>query len=470
MRTCDVLVVGAGPAGTMLAGEIARAGRSVTVLDRRPGPSPLSRAFGVHAATLELLEARGLADGLLTHGRPVDRLRLWRGVGIRLDRLATRFPYVLVTPQHHVDAALEQYARDRGATVFRGAAVTGLEQDDDGVTVTADGPDGPQQWRAGWVVGADGVHSTVRELLSVPFPGTEVLRSVMLADVRLSRPPGDGIDVNTAPHGFAFVAPFGDGWFRVIAWDRRRQTDDTTPVTVEEVRTALVAAFGDDLGMGEVRWLSRFHCDERQVEQYRHGRVFLAGDAAHVHSPAGGQGMNTGIQDAANLGWKLAAVVGGVDPVILDSYQRERHPVGRQVLRSSGGLMRMMTLRSPVLRSLRRVLAPVATRIRPLVAVVAGQLSGLSVRYPRGAGDHRLVGRRAAGVPLVDGPDEILRGGFVLATSQRGPRLLVRPDGYVAWVGDADDDGWRAVLRYWTGNDGFGSTAGGRSVPSVRVP
>lgn len=469
MRTCDVLVVGAGPTGLMLAGEIAAAGRSVTVLDRHPAPSALSRAFGVHAATMELLDARGLADGVLAHGRRVDRLRLWRGVGIRLDRLATRFPYVLVTPQVHVDATLEQFARDRGAQVRRGVTVTGLDQDEDGVTVTADGPDGPQQWRAGWAVGADGVRSTVRELLSVPFPGTEVLRSVMLADVRLSRPPGDGIDVNTAPHGFAFVAPFGDGWFRVIAWDRREQADDATPVTAQEIRAALVAAFGDDLGMGAVRWLSRFHCDERQVGQYRHGRVFLAGDAAHVHSPAGGQGMNTGIQDAANLGWKLAAVVGGADPAILDSYQRERHPVGRQVLRSSGGLMRMMTLQPPVLRAMRRLLAPLATRIRPLVAVAGGQLSGLSVRYPRSAGDHRLVGRRAAGVPQVDGPGEILRAGFVLAASPQGQRLLVRPDGYLAWAGQ--DDGWRAVYRHWIGDEVVdGPTTFGRSAPPVRVP
>ncbi|MEI4280297.1 FAD-dependent monooxygenase [Klenkia terrae] len=436
----DVVVVGAGPTGCAVAGEVARAGGRVVVLDRHAAPSPLSRAFGVHARTLELLDSRGLADELIATGTPVGRLQLVGDAGIDLSGLPTRFPFVLMTPQVHVDRLLERHAVDAGARVERGVTVTGLAQDDDGVTVLA----GDREWRARYVVGADGVRSTVRQLIGVPFPGRTVLSSVVLADVRLPLDPGD-LRVDVDEHGFGFLAPFGDGWFRLIGWDRRRQVGTEEPVGDEEVAGLLHRVFG--LPMGEVRWSSRFASDERQAPAYRVGRVFLAGDAAHVHSPAGGQGMNTGIQDAFGLGWRLT----GGD---LDGYQRERHPVGTAVLRSSGALIRLMTVPGVRGRLLRAAVLRGLLRVPPVVRRGAGQLSGIDIRYP-GPG---LVGTRA----VVPGLAQAQRtAGFVLVLprgaadvdgvpvvrrSDDGPGLLVRPDGYVAWAGDPATGEWRAVL------------------------
>ncbi|MFY0406170.1 FAD-dependent monooxygenase [Solicola sp. PLA-1-18] len=467
MEQVDVAVVGAGPAGLVLAAEVARTGRSVVVLDRRREPSPLSRAFGVHARTLELLDSRGIAEELVATGRTVDRLALLGHAGVDLARLPSRFPFVLMTPQVNVDRLLERHARDVGARVLRGAEVTSLRQDDGAVEVTVRAADDAQLLRASWVVGADGAHSTVRELVGADFPGVTVLRSIMLADVRLADPPDGLISVDAADGCFAFVAPFGDGWFRVIAWDRELAADDDAPVDPGDVRRAVRRAFGTDHGWGEVRWSSRFHSDERQVARYRHGRVLLVGDAAHVHSPAGGQGMNTGIQDAANLGWKLAAVLDGADHALLDTYQDERHPVGRLVLRTSGATIRLMTWRTRPAVLVRRVLLGGLLRLPPVARRAAGTFSGVAIAYGRGRGGHRLVGTRAGDVPLVDGrlAEAQRDAGFVLVLgpgapdvdapatvvrrADHGPSLLVRPDGYVAWAGEPSDGGWRMVLERW---------------------
>lgn len=450
----DVVVVGAGPTGCAVAGELARAGRSVTILDRHAAPSPVSRAFGVHARTLELLDSRGLADELIATGTPVDRLQLVGEAGIDLGRLPTRFPFVLMTPQVHVDRLLERHAVDAGARVERGVTVTGLEQDADGVVVRA----GERSWRARWVVGADGVHSTVRELVGLPFPGRSVLRSVVLADVALPGLQVDELRVDVDRHGFGFLAPFGDGWFRLIGWDRRRQVGTEVPVAEYEVAGLLHRVLG--LPPGEVRWSSRFASDERQVPTYRSGRVFLAGDAAHVHSPAGGQGMNTGIQDGVALGWRLAAVSGGVDPALLDGYQAERHPVGRAVLRASGAVIRLMTLAGVRGRVARALVLRGLLRLPPVARRGAGQFSAVAIRYP-GPG---LVGTRAAQVPLAGarlaevqrtagcvlvlprGAADVAATVPVVRRTDDGPGLLVRPDGYIAWVGDPGTGDWRSAL------------------------
>jgi FAD binding domain len=341
--------------------------------------------------------------------------------------------------------------------------------------------------RAAYAVGADGVRSTVRHALGLPFPGRAVVRSVMLADVRLEEAPADVLTANATGDALALVAPFGDGWYRVIAWDRRRQPPDDAPVDLGELREVTRRALGTDAGLRDPRWMSRFHSDERQVPSDRVGRVFLAGDAAHVHSPAGGLGMNTGLQDAANLGWKLAAAAAGWAPGwLLDSYHAERHPVGRDVLRTSGGLLRLALLRPRPLRAVRNAIVALALRVGPLATRAAGTVSGIAAGYPAPRGSHHLAGRRAPDVPLATadgGPGrryQALRGGrFVLLAPARdqaaaaagpwagrvnratpagatGTAMLVRPDGYVAWASDAADPERRAAalreaLTAWCG-------------------
>lgn len=498
----EVLVVGAGPTGLLLAGDLAAAGVEVTLVERRPhGISNLSRAFGVHARTLELLDARGLADELAATGTALTRLRLFHRLTLDLSRMATRFPYLLITPQYEVERLLERRARAAGVRFRHATEVTGLTQDEEGVTArlrtepdaaepdAADlegaEPAAPEAdraerlLRARYAVGTDGVRSSVREALGLPFPGHSVIRSIVLADVRLAEEPPGLLTVNGTGDAFAFIAPFGDGWYRVMGWTRDHRADDRAPLDLDEVREIARRALGTDYGMHDARWLSRFHSDERQVPAYRVGRVLLAGDAAHAHSPAGGQGMNTGLQDAANLGWKLAAVVRGRSPApLLDSYHSERHPVGRLVLRSSGALVRLAMAHNPAQRAVRALGAALVNAVGPLSHRALGVVTGLGISYRRERGGHPLTGRRAPDLALRSGRlYEALRGGgFVLVTAGEDPtaeaeaasrgvtvahrpaggtapaRLLVRPDGYFAWAGDAADaDGLRSALDAWTG-------------------
>jgi 2-polyprenyl-6-methoxyphenol hydroxylase-like FAD-dependent oxidoreductase len=456
----DVVVVGAGPTGLMLAGDLAAAGVNVTVLERRQDASNLTRAFVVHARTLEQFDARGIADELLAGGNRVDRFRLFGAVSIDLSSLPSRFPFMLVTPQYEVERVLVERAVGAGATVLRGAQVQAVEQAADHVEATYRDADGATRTiRAAYLVGTDGHHSAVRHSLGLAFTGKAVVRSLMLADVRMTDPPSEQLTVDGKQDGFCFVVPFGDGWFRVIARDRRRELPDDAPVALEEIAWVARHVFGTDFGMHDPRWMSRFHSEERQAEQYRVGRVFLAGDAAHVHSPAGGMGMNTGLQDAANLGWKLAAVVHGRGgDALLDSYQEERHPVGRMVLRMSGGLLRAALLRSPVARSIRELVAPAVLGIPPIGRQVRMRQSGIGITYARPPGAHRLVGTRATDIPATDDTrlyEALRHGRFVLVTPPGFPApdldidihdttepctpVLVRPDGYIAWAGTTPD-------------------------------
>jgi 2-polyprenyl-6-methoxyphenol hydroxylase-like FAD-dependent oxidoreductase len=242
----------------VLAGDLARSGVGVTVLERRDSESNLSRAFSLHARTMEQLDARGLADELLRIGTPVRSMHPFGRIGIDFSGLRTRFPFMLITPQWQVERLLAHWAEEAGATIRRGAQVTGIRQDSDGVDLDVSYRDGATATlRARYVVGADGVGSTIRQSLGMPFPGKAVVSSVMLADVLLEREPDQVLNFASNEHGFTFIAPFGDGWYRIIAWDRQQQLPDDAPVSLEEIRDIAKRTIGDDLGMHDPRWLSR---------------------------------------------------------------------------------------------------------------------------------------------------------------------------------------------------------------------
>ncbi|MFF3250417.1 FAD-dependent monooxygenase [Actinacidiphila glaucinigra] len=456
-----VLVVGAGPSGLLLAGDLAEAGVSCTVVERRVQESQLTRAFAVHARTMEQLDARGVADQMLATGVRNPVLQFLR---IDLSRLPTRYPHVLVTPQYHTERILRARALSHGVDIREGWEALGLTQDTTGVDVQVRAPDGsPQTLRAAYVVGADGRNSVVRRSLGLPFPGRSAVRSMMLADVRLADPPHKPPTVGAVGDAFAILVPFGDGWFRIMAWNRHHEMPDNAPVDLEEIRAIARRALGRDFGMHDPRWISRFHSDERQSPRYRVGRVFLVGDAAHVHSPAGGMGMNTSIQDSANLGWKLAAVLRDRAPeALLDTYEAERHPVGRRVLRMSGALLRGVLTTPRLLIGVRDFAARTVLRLPPVALRLGRAMSGIDIAYGSPVGAHPLTGKRAPDVLLADGRRlyEVLRGRrFVLVTPADAPlsasvteawngavecvttpsgltskSVLVRPDAYIAWA------------------------------------
>ncbi|NJP94836.1 hypothetical protein HCN51_36295 [Nonomuraea sp. FMUSA5-5] len=469
----SVIVVGAGPTGLMLAGDLAAAGIPVKVLERRAEESNLTRAFAIHARTLELLDMRGLADKLAAEGLKVDEVRphvkgvKGDGVVFNVRHPDSRFPYLIILGQARTEAALAERARGLGVEIVRGAEVTGLAQDGAGVTLTLAGG---RTERAGYVVGCDGAHSAVRRLLGVGFSGRAYDTRILLADVRLEADLPLAVNPFMGDDGVVLLPPYGGGWYRATIWDRTGQgIPIERPVAIEEVRDAMLRITGRDLGVAEMRWSTRFLSERRQASDYRVGRVFLAGDAAHVHSPLGAMGMSTGIQDAANLSWKLAAADRGWAPSwLLDTYQPERHPVGRQVLRLTDTLRRVAEA-PPAVRAVRPYLFPkivnhprVSERLRLMFA-------GMAVTYPTPgpATATPLAGTRVPDLALTLDDrasrlyEQLGDGRFVLLdTTQSLPpgddpwpdrlrvlrssrplllgkatTILVRPDGYTAWTG-----------------------------------
>ncbi|MDV3125672.1 FAD-dependent monooxygenase [Mycobacterium sp. 21AC1] len=470
MATGDVVVVGAGPTGLMTACELALGGVKVRLLEERTTTPNITRAFAVHARTLELLDGRGLADELLSRGVQVHEVVPPGGATLDLRQLPTQFAMVLIVPQSGTEHVLEARAAELGVEFRRGAKVVSLRQDADSVTVELAGGDSVQ---ADYVVGCDGAHSTVRRLVGIDFVGKQYETHILLADVQLASPPSESLFARTGAEGVVLFVPFGDGWFRAIAWDRLREQEPLDePVTLDEMRDAFRRIAGQDFGMSEMRWSSRFLSERRQARHYRSGRVFLAGDAAHVHSPLGGQGMNTGLGDAFNLGWKIAAAVRGqAPPWLLDSYESERHPVGADVLRLTDAFNQVV-LSSSVARRLRVLVLGAVLRIPRTQRFLAERLSGIGIAYPRARDEDWLVGRRIADIDCAGTPlYELLREGkFVLVTAapvdvagcdvvraiDKRPELpdavLVRPDGYVAWASERlpRSSEVRAAITHWT--------------------
>ncbi|MFF0509955.1 rifampin monooxygenase [Streptomyces sp. NPDC004250] len=459
----DVLVVGAGPTGMLLAGELRLHGVQVRVLDKETEPTRVVRSLGLHVRSIEVMDQRGLLERFLEHGKRYPAGGFFAGIGkpapVELD---TTHPYVLGIPQPVTDRLLTERAVELGAEVERGRELTGLSQDDEGVTAElADGT----RLRARYLVGCDGGRSTVRKLLGVGFPGEPSRTDTLIGEMRVGAEPEEVAavvaEVRETQKRFG-AGPLGDGFYRVGVPAADVAEDRSVPPTLDEFRRQLKACAGTDFGVHAPRWLSRFGDATRLAERYRTGRVLLAGDAAHIHPPVGGQGLNLGIQDAFNLGWKLAAEVNGWAPDgLLDSYHVERHPVAADVLDNTRAQMELLST-EPGPQAVRRLLAELA-RFEDVSRHLTEKVTALNVRYDLGAG-HELVGRRMRDAELRQGRlYELTRTGRGLLLDRTGrlsatgwsdrvdhvvdagaklevPAMLLRPDGHVAWAGDDQQD------------------------------
>ncbi|MEU4235912.1 FAD-dependent monooxygenase [Actinoplanes sp. NPDC026619] len=406
----DVIVAGAGPTGLMLAGELALGGARVVVLERLAARSGQSKALNLQPCSAEVLASRGLLDDILA----LAPARLPRGhfAGIPLDysQLDTPFPYQIGIPQARVEERLAEWARSLGADIRYGTAVESFEQDETGVTV-----DGV---RAGYLVGCDGAHSAVRKQSGVDFPGRDGRVCAVVADVTLAGAgPAEWALPAPKAGGMLTVLPLDGGVFRVLAAGPvQMAAARTDPVPAAELADALA---GDGLTLGEVRWASRFTDATRQAARYRTGRVFLAGDAAHIHSPAGGQGLNLGLQDAFNLGWKLAEVIRGESgDELLDSYHAERHPVAARVLQSTRA-QGILLVPDDDVTALREVFTELIDA-RALAERVAGLDHGH--RFP-GLDLTVLHDGRRHVVATADGPIEVRPDGFAAVPAYCGSRV-----------------------------------------------
>jgi 3-(3-hydroxy-phenyl)propionate hydroxylase len=478
----DVVIVGAGPTGLMLAGELALAGVDVAIVERRANQDLAgSRASGLHMRTLEILDQRGIAGGFIDEGQKHPALH-FHLIPLDVSDTPTRHNYVLALMQNRIERLLADWIGDFGVPIHRGCDVTGFTQDDDGVDVAlADG----RSMRARWLVGCDGGRSVIRKAAGIAFPGVDATTSWIIAEAEATTEPKWGFVQDDA--GIHAIGKSASGGARIVLTERTLRLDDTP--TLDELREALVATYGSDFGIHTPTWLSRFTDMTRQADQYRDRRVLFAGDAAHVHPPVGGKGLNLGVQDAVNLGWKLAAVVHGTAPeTLLDTYHAERHPATARVLRD--------TLAQVALRRTDAHTKALSTMISELLALdeprrtIVAEMSGLALRYDFGDG-HPLLGRRmpnldiatangatsvyrslhaarpvlinfdaqkhadiAAWTDRVDAVDARCDGPWTLPAIGTVPApdaVLVRPDGYVAWVGRVDAPDLTDALTTWFG-------------------
>lgn len=489
-----VVIAGGGPTGLMLAGELALAGVDVAIVERRPNQELAgSRAGGLSSRTLEVLDQRGIVDRFLAEGQ-IAQVTGFAVVRLDITDFPTRQNYGLALRQKHVERILAGWVSELAVPIYRGRDLTGFTQHDTGVTI--DLSDGASL-RASYLIGCDGGRSLVRKVAGIEFPGWDATTSSILAEAEMAEEPPLGIhrtalgihafgreeyEIRDGKIVFATEGPIG-----VMVTEKH--VGAATEPTLRDLREALVAACGTDYGIHSPTWISRFTDMSRQAAAYRKGRVLLAGDAAHVHSPVGGQGLNTGVQDAVNLGWKLAQVVKGASPErLLDTYHAERHPVAARVLRTTMAQVALQRTDDRT-EALREIVLELLGMEEPRKRIAA-EMSGLGIHYDLGEA-HPLVGRRVPDLDLVthEGPVRIFSllrnarpvllnlaasGSFDIAPWSDRVRLvdakydgpwelpalglvsaptavLIRPDGYVAWVGDRTQDGLQGAMNTWFG-------------------
>ena len=483
MSRREVVIAGCGPTGMMLAGELALADVDVLIVEQREGRDFAgSRAGGLHARTIEVLDQRGIADRLIAEGQAMQ-VQSFAGIPLDISDFPTRHNYGLALWQKHSERILREWIDELGVPIALEQEVLGFTQDELGVDVElSEG----RSLRGSYLVGCDGGRSVVRKAAGIEFPGWDPSHTALLAEVEMSEEPEWGLRRDEkGQHG---LRRQDDGTVGVVVREAPPPRQGDAP-TLEEFRRALVAVWGTDFGVHNPRSISRFSDVTRQAASYREGRVLLAGDAAHIHYPVGGQGLNLGVQDAVNLGWKLAQVVKGTSPEsLLDTYQAERYPVAARVLRYT--MAQTPLLRAdPRIDALRDTMSELLGIDEPRKRT-AGLVSGLDIRYDLGEG-HALVGRRMPDLDLetADGPRRVFTllhdarpallnfgapGGFDLAPWADRVRLvdaryeeawelpvlgevtapaavLVRPDGYVAWAGDLADPALPRALQTWFG-------------------
>ncbi len=478
----DVIIAGGGPTGMMLAAELRLHDVRVVVLERLTEPTDHVRSLGIHVRSIEVMAQRGLLERFHETGKQYELNGHFAAiVKPRAPRLDSAHAYVLGIPQPATERLLTEHAVEAGAEIRRGAEVVGLSQDDEGVEVElADGT----RLRSRYLVGCDGGRSTVRKLLGVGFPGDPAKNENLLGEMEVTATAEEITAVVTEirkTEKFFGLGPSGEGVYRVVVPAESVREDRTVEPTLEEFKQRLRHYAGTDFGVHSPRWLSRFGDATRQAERYRVGRVLLAGDAAHVHPPLGGQGLNLGIQDAFNLGWKLAAEIAGWAPEgLLDSYHVERHPVAAEVLDNTRAQAELMST-EPGAQAVRRLLSELMD-FEEVHRYLVEKIVAIGIRYDFGDG-HALLGRRIRDVALKEGRlYDLTHAGRGLLLDQTGrlsvgswgervdhvvdvseeldvPAVLLRPDGHVAWAGE-DQEGLDAALRRWFGEGEVRETAG----------